>query len=444
MVPRSQRIELKEFHMRYVSMITAALLITVVGACENRQTGNVVQEKPKDIQSTVDPSPVTFHPALSGLPEEGMWKCDPVFRDVNNDGKLDLAALPRLGNGPRIWLGDGQGNWTEQATGLMYEQTSCGGGLDFADFNGDGHIDLVVADHCQGLFVYLGDGNNNWEMVEAGLFPHHLAPKGNEYATMYRGLEDAATGDLNNDGFIDVVAGASDKGGISVYFGNGTGRDWVIADTNLPTKGWANRVHIDDINNDGKADLVASYSEGPRAWLQIDGKDWKPVSRGLPSPTVNGLFTGLDVGDVNEDGLADIAIANWVDGPEVYLQQSDGSWEKSDDVFPDILGGAVGLDLGDADGDGHLDMVVSGRLQVEGGYVRGVFLLRGDGHGNWKYYSNSGLPTTGLAAVAGVTFGDFNNDGKDDVCVGSGLIVETVPGPKTPAIPVRLPAWRAE
>ena len=300
--------------MRYVSMITAALLITVVGCLRKPPNWQCCPGKTQG--HPINSRPVTCNVSSCSIRDFRKKECGnatPYSVTLITMASWTWLRCRGLGNGTGAFGGSAM----DRAIGRSRQPGSCMSKPPVAE----GWISPIST--AMGILISLSPiivkvssftsvmAITIGEMVEAGLFPHHLAPKGNEYATMYRGLEDAATGDLNNDGFIDVVAGASDKGGISVYFGNGTGRDWVIADTNLPTKGWANRVHIDDINNDGKADLVASYSEGPRAWLQIDGKDWKPVSRGLPSPTVNGLFTGLDVGDVNEDGLADIAIANW-------------------------------------------------------------------------------------------------------------------------------------
>jgi hypothetical protein len=108
---------------------------------------------------------LTFSPRCSGLPEDGMWKCDPVFVDVNGDCHLDLAAIPRLGNGAHVWLGNGRGEWIDSSVGLDPGHRSCGGGLDFGDLNGDGHLDLAVADHCDGVYVYLGDGTGVWEVA---------------------------------------------------------------------------------------------------------------------------------------------------------------------------------------------------------------------------------------------------------------------------------------
>lgn len=387
-----------------------------------------------------EPSPVRYALCADGLPTSGMWKCDPVFADVNGDGRLDLAALPRLGHGPGVWLQQADGTWKESSHGLRSDKRSCGGGLAVGDINHDGHMDLAVGDHCHGISIYLGDGEGNWEQVVQGLVPP-IVPVDHPKYDMYRGAEDLDMADINGDGHLDLVTGASDEGGVNVFYGDGSGTNWTWAEDNLPREGWANRVLIADVNGDDRPDLVAATGAGPRVWLQNEDGSWTPASEGLPSPIVRGLYNGIAVGDVNDNGRVDLATANWVDGPEVYLQQADGSWRKSPDVFPRMKGGAYGLALGDVDGDGSLDLVVSGRLDVEGGYVRGVFLLAGDGGGRWRYVPDSGLPNTGLAATAGIDLADINGDGRLDVVAGSGLIVESAPGPIAPAIPQRLPVW---
>lgn len=390
-----------------------------------------------------NPGPISVSLCAEGLPTDGMWKCDPVFGDVNGDGFVDLAAIQRLGPGPRVWLGDGSGHWTESSNGLARtDGQSCGGGVRLHDVNNDGLLDLCVADHCSGVYIYLGDGQGNWDMVVSSMYPADVIPE-DAYKDKFKGAESMAVGDVNKDGNADLLVGASDEAGVRLYLGDGTGRNWARRDGILPERGWATRVELHDVNGDGWLDAIASYSAGPRVWLNADeGKSWEDGSAGLPTPIMGGIFHGLAVGDVNGDDRNDIAVANWIDGPEVYLQQEDGSWSKTDDVFPQMMGGAYGLDLGDLDHDGNLDMVVTGRLNVDSGYIRGVFALRGDGDGNWEYLEHCGLPGTGLGAMAGAGLHDVNGDGTLDIAACSGLIVETVTeGRRKPIVPFNLLLW---
>ncbi len=369
--------------------------------------------------------PLKFKLAANGLPQDGMWKSTRAFADVNEDGFLDLAAVPRLGQGARVWLGDGKGTWRESSEGLALPM-SCGGGVAFGDVNKDGHPDLVVADHCAGVFVYLGDGQGHWKAVTQGLNPAASQQKrlsdDEDEENKFLGAEDVALGDVNEDGLLDLVVASRAEGGITVYFGDGSGKVWKEARSDgLPKSGWANKLLLRDIDGDGHLDVVASYYAGPRVW-RGDGKGhWQPYSQGLPSPGTGGLYRGLAVGDVNEDGRLDIAVANTRNGPEVYLQTEDGKWQQAPAPMPSMMGGAKSIALGDLDRDGHLDMVVGGpSAKID----FGLFILRGDGKGGWTELQNTNLPTTGVPFIWGIALGDVDGDGFLDLAVATGTPME--------------------
>lgn len=415
------------------------------GGAKPDKTSATTTKKPT--APVTEPTPATnnrvrFAMCSNGLSREFMWKCDPIIADVNKDGFMDLAGNPRLGHGPQVWFGDGQGNWTPASSGLELGVSSCGGGLGFADFNKDSHLDLAVGDHCQGIYVFLGDGTGHWQMVTRGLFPIELAANHKGDALTHAGAEDLDVADFDGDGFEDLIASASDSGGINIYYGDGTGVNWRWADaTDLPQAGWANRVVASDINKDGKTDVVASMGEGLRVYLNNGKGQFVASHEGLPTLLLQGLFQGVATGDINGDGRVDLAAANWVDGPEIFLQQADGSWKKGPIVFPQMEGGSYGIALGDLDQDGHLDIVSSGRLdkgQKGAGYVRGVFALMGDGQGNFSYAKGSGLFDTGMSFNWGVSVGDLNGDKQPDVIAGTGGVVESTQGRQEPIVPEKL------
>ncbi len=365
-----------------------------------------------------------------------MWKCDPVFEDVNGDGNLDLGLHPRKGDGIHVWLGDGKGAWKDSSANLKIG-TTCGGGMVFWDINKDGHMDLAVGDHCNGGFVYLGDGQGGWSQAASKIFPVEIAKQ--TEVNDYMGAEDIDLGDVNGDGHVDMVMGATDKGGISLFFGDGTGSNWKYQKSTLPTTKVCNRVEFVDVNGDGKLDLAASYLDGPRVWLGDGAGGWKAASDGLPTPFMGGLYRGQAIADINQDGRKDLIVANWVDGPEIYYQQANGSWAKSPDVFPQLTGGAIGLDVGDVDGDGNLDIVLSGRKnRDETGFVYGLFFLQGDGTGNFRWIENSELPGYGLSFTWGVSLADINKDGVLDFAAGSGGLVAADPNRSEPTIAPRV------
>jgi hypothetical protein len=357
---------------------------------------------------------------------------------------------------------------------------SCGGGVTIGDVNKDSHLDLVVGDHCEGVFVYLGDGQGHWNAsTKKPLNPRvsQARPRPEDEDDPFLGAEDVALGDVNEDGFLDLVVAAANEGGFSVHLGGGSRNTWkeVTVSDGLPSAqdpepgdeeraGWANKVLLTDIDADGHLDVVASYYRGPRVWRGDGTGKWQSSSSGLTTPITGGLYRGLAVGDVNEDGRLDLVVANTSGGPEAYLQRSDGTWERSPSTaLSSFVGGADSLALGDLDGDGHLDLVIGGRrtrggqsdLVIGGrgtrggesdlvtvgrgarggqsdlvtfgrrgrggeGALGGLFVFLGNGKAGWVEVEQTGLPAEGYPYIWGITLGDVNGDGRLDLAVGTG------------------------
>lgn len=415
----------------------ASALAVLLGAC-SASTTSAPDRLPAREAVPHLPSRVRFHPASSGLPVHGIWKSTPALVDLNADGFPDLAALPRLGQGARVWLGNVNARWVEASHGLELTG-SCGGGVAAADLNRDGHPDLVVADHCDGVFVYLGDGQGSWTAVVREL---HAAiarsPVAEDDDSPFLGAEDVAIGDVNQDGFLDLVVAASNMGGFSVYLGDGSGKVWkeITAPDGLPSgvdaehgdserAGWANRVLLADVNGDKHLDLVATHHLGPRVWRGNGAARWEPFSSGLPSPTAGGVYRALALGDVDGDGRVDLVTTNMIDGVEVYVQTAEGGWRRaSSPALSSLAGGATAVALGDLDGDGHLDLVVGGRRTRS--ESAGVFVFLGNGKAEWREV-RTGLPSDGYPFVWGITVGDVNRDGALDVVVATGFTAEPHP-----------------
>ena len=104
-----------------------------------------------------------------GLPGSGQWRNSFEFADMNEDGQLDLVhGPPRKGaTRPQIFLGDGQGGWRLWREAAYPPSLYDYGDVSVADFDRDGHQDMVLGVHLHGLKVLLGDGKGTF--VEAGV-----------------------------------------------------------------------------------------------------------------------------------------------------------------------------------------------------------------------------------------------------------------------------------
>jgi len=281
--------------------------------------------------------------------------------------------------------------------------------LAVADFNGDGHPDVVVANggnNTIGVLLSKGDGT-------------FQAPVSTSVACNPTWV---AAGDFNGDGHDDVVVVAPACGpNVDVLLGNGDGTF-----TSKTTFTFSNpqTVSVGDFNGDGKLDIAVVTDGSPDTVLILlgkgDGTFNTPISVSLGASVR--AYQAV-VADFNKDGHADLAISenNGGMGFLVLLGKGDGTFLAPTSFAIPTQG--FGLAVGDFNNDGIPD------LEVTTPFDAGVNIFLGDGTGKFTPVNNpvtGTLPTAnagipGFTAPTSVAIGDFNNDGKADVIVVLGL-----------------------
>src|SRR5205085_11057933 len=118
------------------------------------------------------------------------------------------------------------------------------------DFNHDGKVDLAVKNHFTSISIKLGNG--------LGGFTGSV-----QIPTLSSGATQLRSGDLNGDGFTDLIAGLGNDTSIAVYISKGNGsfydQTYINAD-NAPTYDNVNGLAIGDMNGDSIPDIVSCSS----------------------------------------------------------------------------------------------------------------------------------------------------------------------------------------
>lgn len=275
------------------------------------------------------------------------------------------------------------------------------------DLNGDGLPDLLETQEAfaaPGLAVALGTGRD--------VQPRELLPTAGA-------LVSVTTGDVNGDGDLDVVTGASDSGAgpqLLTWLGDGTGT--LAEPIPSPAPG----------GNDVYALSLARMDSGPTVDLVVRAGNQVTLLAGdgsgtfdAPVPIGSGrggrIETDVRIADLDGDGRNDVATADLVPGTvTVLLNRGAAGFEQTDyPVSDDDRADAGAMDVADVDRDDDLDLLVHAGYDINTGEGL-VAVLAGDGAG--------GLDAPTLERTLGgdtlLEADDFNGDGLVDVVtVGS-------------------------
>jgi len=293
--------------------------------------------------------------AVTGGGQTPIIDLQPYYKAAGTQNRR-LATAAGPGGGPQVNVYDG----TTGALlyGFLAFDASFSGGVRVAvgDVNADGIDDIVAgAGPGGGPQVRVFDGKTGQPLD---------GPLGSFFglAASFTGGVYVAVGDVNGDGFDDVIVGADAGGGpqVSVFSGK-TGTLLTSFFAFAPSFSGGVRVAADDINGDGMADIIVGA--GPGALPQITVFSGADLSVLLSFFAFPGSFAGgvfVAAGDVNADSKSDIiAGAGAGGGPQVAVfSATNGSLLKSFFAFPPTFSSGVRVATSDRDGDGTADIVV--------------------------------------------------------------------------------------
>ncbi|MFC1455076.1 FG-GAP-like repeat-containing protein [Candidatus Undinarchaeota archaeon] len=332
------------------------------------------------------------------------------------------------------------------------------------DVNNDSYSDVIVG----AMYANAPNSNSGQTYLFYGSssgIPSLSAANANatingSVADDYFGNSVASAGDVNNDGYSDVIVGAKDadpasetnSGLVYIFYGSSSGIPSMLAtDANVTLNGWDDGDYFGtsvasagDVNNDGyddvivgapNADVVSGIDTNGKAYIFYGSSSGIPsMSAADANVTLSGIITSghlgnsvASAGDVNNDGYDDIIVgARFADQTYLFYGSPSGILSMSAaDANATINGiaandglGASVASAGDVNNDGYSDIIVGANGADQ------VYLF---------YGSPSGIPSLS-AADANATFtgstidnhfgtsvasaGDVNNDGYSDVIAG--------------------------
>ena len=336
----------------------------------------------------------TFYPV-------GMEPQVVIAADFNHDGNLDLASADFTSLDVSILLGKGDGTFRRAH---QFSTTLGPSALAVGDFNGDGKPDIAVAEYglsSSEVAIFLGKGDGTF--VAGPVYSAVSLPY------------DITVADFDGDGHLDLAVANNGTNTVSVMLGNGDGTFRKPRAYHAPLPERVLAVDLNADGHPDLA-VLAYCGRNPKTCASGavelllnngDGTFEKPVYFGVKGVGPDGIAAA----DLNHDGKADLVVANnnfqQASTLSVLLGRGDGTFKPT--VNYPVGAGPAGIAIADFNGDGKVDIVVANTGSAT------VSLLYGKGDGTFKpaedlQFPNNSLPISVAAA-------DFNGDGAPDLAV---------------------------
>jgi hypothetical protein len=338
--------------------------------------------------------------------------------DLNNDNLLDLFISNGKAGGQNnmLYMNQGNGNFLAVTNDPIVLDSKPSDGATFADVDNDGDLDAFVVNwYAENNLFYTNDGNGVFTQITS-------VP----VVTSSGYSETAAWGDYDNDGLLDLYVTRSGPSAATkrnyLFHSDGANAFTKITIGAPVTDGFTSRsVNWTDIDTDGDLDLFVTNEGTTNTNENIYRND------------SNGVFTRIIIGDLVNNGGKTMS-SSWADYDndgdlDVYLanDQSDNALFRNEGnfVFTKIISDPVSntnshsfsSTWSDIDNDGDLDLFVTNSYNSVAELLNN-FLYINNGNGSFTKIL-TGSPATDLSWSYSCAFGDYDNDGFEDLAVAT-------------------------
>ncbi len=328
-----------------------------------------------------------------------------TIADLDSDGDLDFCSILnwlQIKSYINTTLGEAYPFSSVQS---IFDHFSYGDS-DWADFDNDGDMDLLISglqDNQPKTRLYRNE-NGQFEKTEVQL------------PGVYLGSCD--WGDFDNDGDFDILLmGATstnleDRQPITVIYSNTGGKFSSLSIANLQGA-FDGEARWADFDNDGKLDVIVVGSFGVQLYRSQDGNSFTIIEETMPQIFGSG---NIDIADYDGDGDQDIALSGWGgnNGAVLKVIQNNGNWSffMAEGNFMGRIGGSV--NWVDIDNDGDMDVIASGIKFISSDQWVPSNTVYRNVEGSFAEVENTTLLFyTNIDGTAAI--GDFDNNGVPDL-----------------------------
>jgi len=280
------------------------------------------------------------------------------------------------------------------------------------DIDGDGDLDAVMALEVDVNRLYLNDGNGKF------------TPVPNAFSNVKHDTEHVRVADFDNDGNLDVVFVAEDDQNHEYYLGNGDGTFKDVSDR-LLAMSEGNGLDIGDVNGDGLIDIVVGNSgEKGQNFLWMNDTNNPGFFIDVTAthlPQFNDATQSIALADLDGDGDLDMVVGNEVPPNRLLINDGNGVFSEKAEGLELLVPLETRMALlFDVDGDGDKDIVFSnltsnGRKWETDPQLR---ILINDGNASFKDETEARMPKNKFSSYAS-QYIDFDGDGDLDLLISA-------------------------